>query len=138
MNFFQSIGASLMGDDYRKANSGMYEDKAKADEMNNQAGLFGKSVVSNLLNNFADNKLNQVNAIRTAYGLSEMAGTSSPNLFSQGARAAEAAKIQQEADRQRAYANDAYGQTGPEYNQLQQSLQEMLRAMKAGNATFRR
>lgn len=138
MSIFSAIGAGLMGGDYLKARDGSYGSAEDNSKMNDAAGLFGKSVISNVLNNFADNKLNQVNAIRSAYGLSEMKGSSSPNLFSQGARAAEAVRIQEEADKQRAYANQAYGQTGPEYNQLQESLQEMLRAMKAGNATFRR
>ena len=125
MNFLETIGNAQMG---------MFNPNTQQ----GQAGLFGASSLMNLANNIGGSRLDQVNAIRSAYGLSEMGGKGMPNLFSQGARAAEAGRIQAEADKQRAYANQAYGQTGPEYNQLQESLQEMLRAMKAGNATFRR
>ena len=125
MNFLETIGQSQMGAFDPNTQQG-------------QAGLFGASSLMNLSNNIGGARMDQINAIRSAYGMPEIGKQGMQNLFSQGARLSEAARIQQEADKQRAYANEAYGQTGPEYNQLQQSLQEMLRAMKAGNATFRR
>lgn len=125
MNFLEAIGQSQMNAFDPNTRQG-------------QAGLFGTSSLMNLANNIGGSKIDQINAIRGVYKVGDMDGKGMPNLFSQGARVSEASRIQEEADKQRAYANQAYGQTGPEHDQLRESLQEMLRAMKAGNATFGR
>ena len=125
MNFLETIGQSQMNAFDPNTRQG-------------QAGLFGTSTLMNLANNIGNSKVDQINAIRGVYDVRDMDSKGMSNLFSQGARVSEASRIQQEADKQRAYANQAYGQTGPEYDQLGASLQEMLKAMKAGNATFGR
>lgn len=125
MGFIESLGSGIMN-------------KYDPNTREGQAGLFGASTIGNLANQIGGSGINQMNAIRTAYGMDEMRNEGMPNLFSQGARAAEAGRIQSDADAQRAYANQAYGKTAPEQDKLKSALQEMIRAMKEGNLTFRR
>lgn len=125
MDFMQSIGSGLMN---------RYDQNTKE----GQAGLFGTSVLNNLANQIGGSGVNQMNAIRSAYKLDNIDAQGMPNLFSQGARVSEAGNIQRDADAQKKYWEALYGKSTPEVDGLRDSLQEMIRAMKAGNLTFRR
>lgn len=125
MDFMQSIGSGLMN---------RYDQNTKE----GQAGLFGTSVLNNLANQIGGSGVNQMNAIRSSYGINNIDTQGMPNLFSQGARVSEAGNIQRDADAQKKYWEALYGKSTPEVDGLRDSLQEMIRAMKAGNLTFRR
>ena len=125
MDFMQSIGSGLMN---------RYDQNTKE----GQAGLFGTSALNNLANQIGGSGVNQMNAIRSAYGLSNIDAQGMPNLFSQGARISEAGNIQRDADAQKKYWEALYGKSTQEVDSLRDSLQEMIKAMKAGNLTFRR